>query len=140
MQIEPTPRSESGLTQAREGRLMSRAIREGWLSPECWPTHLSKSELAEAVKQSGQLSLIAKATLATHSLVENDDPRVKGIGAKLVLQMQAQNLAAEPQQSSVTHTHEIGPQTALTLEQRKANAIERATRLGISFGGRAGGD
>jgi hypothetical protein len=87
-----------------------------------------------------EIDLVSKAVLAVHGLLESDDERSVGIGAKLVLAMESQNQADIPTESTVRHTHEIGPQAAATIEQRKQEAARRFAVLTNSNRSGDGGD
>lgn len=88
-------RNESGLTTIQEGRLIARAIKKGWNGPQRFATRRTKSELQKKIEdRDGDATLIERCELSAHELMEGED-KEKAQGAKIVLQMERQNLVAE---------------------------------------------
>ena len=107
-----TERTESGRTQIQDARMLKRAIREGWISGDRFPTRVPRKQLTEEIKQRGDITAIEQATLTAMSLMDHKDPRNKRGGAALVLAMETRNqrdelaqdeeAPAEPSQVDVT--------------------------------------
>ncbi len=137
-------RTESGRTEIQDARLLKKAIRQGWISGDRFPTHVAKDELEEAIGDR-MPTLVERATLTTHELLSNDDIRVKVEGVKAVVAMERQNQAdahkaidkVVPDQHEVRHTHEE-IQATLSEARQDATYVELERRRAIEAGAHAG--
>lgn len=148
-----TERSESGLTGVKEARMLRRALRWQVNREQRFPTRLSQQELELEVDENfGAASLVQKACLATHKLLQSDDARTLGAAAKVVVDMERINQAdqiadekAGSAQEQHVHFHQHGSEVANGTGLHSAERIERlrskiAERDRVSGTGATSGD
>ena len=114
-------RAGSGLSETRDARLTRMAVKQGWLGDR-FPTREGRNEMAERIKESGDIDAIDMATLTSFSLMDNADPRNKRIGASLVIAMESQN--QRDQISQDIPTQPGGGDVTINVLQQVQEAME----------------
>src|SRR5690606_37846809 len=85
-------RADSGLTVREEAELLERAVRKGWLNgSQRFPTRKTRRELIEEIREKGDLTLIDRAMLTAHQLLESQNDRAQAKMVSAVTQMERQN-------------------------------------------------
>lgn len=119
-----SPIGESGLTAIKENRMLNRAIRNGWLKGQRWPTEATPSDLREKQAR-GELTLKEQAATAcflglTVDIDAIKDDRMKMIAQRLrqaavrnVVAMESQNQADDlAEMRAILASEGIGDQTS----------------------------
>ena len=126
-------RTESGLTEIQDARLVKRAVARGWSKKpgdKRWPTDKTETEIETEVMERGNgPTLIEKSMLAVFSGLSGDD-RAAAMSARTAVTMEGQNQADEPKiiPDQQDHSH------TLTVDDRRSKlaAIDARLRAGGS--------
>ena len=126
-------RTESGLTEIQDARLVKRAVARGWgkkPGDKRWPTDKTETEIETEVSERGNgPTLIEKTILEVFKGLGGDD-RAAAMSARTAVTMEGQNQADEhkiiPDQHDHSHT--------LTVDDRRSKlaAIDARLRAGGS--------
>ena len=92
----------------RDGRLILHAIERGWLDGQRFPTRLRGKELDAEIK-AGNDTGINRAMQTAHKLMKSRVHRANGIGATIVVHMEAQNQKDEHHAEGETVIHQHDP-------------------------------
>jgi hypothetical protein len=87
--------SESGLTPVGEAKLMSRAVRRGWIKPTEWgewPVHQTLEHF-EQQKQQRPLTGMERAIHATMKDLDSSNARVRGLAVGSLMKLVDQNIS-----------------------------------------------
>lgn len=129
-------RTESGMTEIQDARLVARAITRGWIKPgdKRWPTNKTETEIETGISErGGGPTLIEKAMLAVFSGLSGDD-RAAAMSARTAVTMEGQNQTDEhkvmPNQHEHSHT--------LTIDDRRSKLAAIDARLGLGALGSGG--
>lgn len=121
-------RAESGLMKTKDHKLTQRAIANGWIPSQRWPTREPVIDIERRVESQGidHATIVDRVALQTAKDIESPDHKTRRAAGRTALAMEAQNQTDDHHAQGQLVNHVVE-----TIEQRNARLAALDAAIGI---------